>query len=128
MGTRVLILPVLSGLRYWLSSPAFSFPLAVWLCLVSFGISLYRTSPGQGFAGGFIYGFLIWFVSTWWIKISLNYVVQLPSWQAWGWTIAFCAFYALPYALFGYLAGKFRLLETNRGVWLAATLLVVLRT
>jgi apolipoprotein N-acyltransferase len=128
MMIRVFILPVLSGLLCWLSSPAFSFPLAVWICLVPLGFSLYRTSPGKGFATGFIYGILIWFVSTWWLKISLNNMGELPAWQAWTGVIIFCAFHALPYALFGYLASKFRLMESHPGVWFAAATLVVIRT
>lgn len=126
--TRVFILPVLSGLLYWLSSQAFSFPLAVWICLVPLGFSFKRTSPVKGFAGGFVYGFCLWLFGVWWITIQLTNMVELPPWQAWGWTIVFCAFHALPYALFGYLAGRFRLLESNMGVWFAAASLVVIRT
>lgn len=125
---RILLLPVLSGMIYGLSSPACSFPPAVWLCLVPLGFSLYRTSPQKGFAAGFIYGILIWFVSTWWLKIPLDKMAGLPAWQAWCGVIAFCAFHALPYALFGFLAGKFRLLESDPGVWFAAATLVVIRT
>jgi apolipoprotein N-acyltransferase len=128
MMTRVFILPVLSGILYWLSSQAFSFAPAVWVCLVPLGFSFYRTSPGGGFAGGFVYGFCFWLFAVWWIKIQLINMVQLPPWQAWGWTIVFCALHALPYALFGYLNGKFRLMQSHVGVWFAAASLVVIRT
>ncbi len=124
----VFILPVLSGILFWLSSQAFSFPLAVWVCLVPLGFALYRSTPGKGLAGGFIYGFLIWFASTWWIKIVAANMLQLPAWQAWCATVLFCAYHAVPYALFGYLAAKFRLLESHPGAWLAAAALVVIRT
>jgi len=128
MMIRILFLPVLSGLLYWLSSQAYSFPLAVWICLIPLGYSFYRTTPGRGCVGGFVYGFCFWLFAVWWIKIQLINMVQLPPWQAWGWTIVFCAFHALPYALFGYLAGKFRLLESHLGVWFAAASLVAIRT
>src|SRR5512145_2305079 len=121
---RIFLLPVLSGMLYWLSSPAGSFPLAVWFCLVPLGFSFYRTSPGKGFAAGFVYGFLIWLVSVWWLKISLNNMVGLPLWQAWFGVIVFCASYALT----GLLSGKFRLLESDTGTWFAAATLVVIRT
>lgn len=125
---RILLLPVLSGTLYWLSSPASSFPLVVWVCLVPLGFSWYRTSPGKGFAAGFVYGIFIWLASVWWLKISLTNMVGLPAFQAWCWTITFCAFYALPYALCGFLAGKYRLLESHIGTWFAAATLVVIRS
>ncbi|MDA8126324.1 MAG: apolipoprotein N-acyltransferase [Deltaproteobacteria bacterium] len=128
MALRIFLLPLLSGTLYWLSSPAGSFPLAVWCCLVPLGFSLSRTSPGKGLAAGFVYGFLIWLVSVWWLKISLSHMAGLPPWQAWCGVILFCAFYALPYALWGWLAGRFRLLESHTGTWFAAATLVVIRT
>jgi len=126
--TQVFILPVFSGILYWISSQAFSFPLAVWVCLVPLGFSLYKTSPGKGFAGGLIYGFCFWLFAVWWIKIQLIGMIGLPAWQAWGWTMIFAAFHALPYAIFGYLAGKFRLMESYTGAAWAAASLVVIRT
>lgn len=125
--TQVVLLPLLSGVLYWLSSQAFSFPFAVWICLVPLGLSLYRTSPGKGFAGGFVYGLCFWLCAVWWLKIHLITMIELPPWQAWGWTVAFCAFHALPYAVFGFLAGKFRLMESHLGLWCAAASLVVIR-
>jgi len=126
--TRVFILPVFSGILYWLSSQAFSFPLATWVSLVPLGFSFYRTSPGKGFAGGFVYGFCFWLFAVWWIKIQLINMVGLPPWQAWTWTLVFCAIHALPYALFGFLATKFRLMESYPGTVFAAVSLVVIRT
>jgi apolipoprotein N-acyltransferase len=126
--TRVLILPVFSGILYWLSSQAFSFPLATWVCLVPLGFSFYKTSPERGFAGGFVYGFCFWLFAVWWIKIQLINMVELPPWQAWTWTLVFCAIHALPYALFGFLTTKFRLMESYPGTVFAAVSLVVIRT
>ncbi|MBN1662217.1 MAG: apolipoprotein N-acyltransferase [Deltaproteobacteria bacterium] len=128
MMMRVLFLPVLSGILYWLSSQAFSFPLAVWVCLVPLGLSFYKTSPGKGFAGGLVYGFCLWFAAVWWIKIPLINMVHIPPWQAWGWTVVFCALHALPYGVFGYLAGKFCLMESWLGAAFASVSLVVIRT
>ncbi|MBP7766778.1 MAG: apolipoprotein N-acyltransferase [Deltaproteobacteria bacterium] len=125
---RVILFPLLSGLLYWLSSQAFSFPLAVWICLVPLGLALYGASPFEGLAGGFAYGFFFWIFAVWWIKIQLIGMIGLPAWQAWGWTMIFAAFHALPYAVFGYLAGKFRLMESHKGAAWAAVSLVVIRT
>lgn len=125
---RVLLLPVFSGILYWISSQPFSYPLAVWVCLVPLGFSLYKTSSGKGFAGGLIYGFCFWLFAVWWLKIQLIDMVRLPPWQAWAWTLVFCAFHALPYAFFGYLTAKFRWMESHLGVWFASVSLVALRT
>ena len=124
----VFVLPVISGLLSWLSSPAFPYPLAVWVCLVPLGLSLYRASPEQGFTGGFIYGFCFWLAVAWWLKIQLISMVHLPPLQAWSWTAVFCAVHALPYAFFGYLAAKFRLMESHPGTLFAAVALAVIRT
>jgi apolipoprotein N-acyltransferase len=126
--TRVFLLPVLSTVLYGLSSQILSFPLTTWVCLVPLGLSLYGTSPARGFSSGLVYGLGFWLVAVWWLKVQLIGMVGLPSWQAWGWTIVFCALHALPYAFFGYLTGKFRLLASQPGVWLAAAALTVIRT
>ncbi|MEE9914125.1 MAG: apolipoprotein N-acyltransferase [Deltaproteobacteria bacterium] len=128
MMTRVFLLPILSAILYGLGAQAFSFPLATWVCLVPLGLSLYRTSPARGFLSGLVYGFFFWLVAVWWLKVQLIGMVGLPPWQAWCWTIVFCALHALPYALFGYLAGKFRFLTSQSGIWLAAAALTVIRT
>ncbi|MBP7341690.1 MAG: apolipoprotein N-acyltransferase [Smithellaceae bacterium] len=125
---HVFLLPALSAVLYWISSQAFSFPLAVWGCLVPLGIALFRTSPAKGFAAGWVYGFGFWLAAVWWIRIPLSTMVGLSAWTAWGWTLVFCALSALPYAVFGFLAGKFRLFERQAGVWFAAAALAVLRT
>ena len=75
---RVLLFPLLSGFIYWLSSQAFSFPLAVWICLVPLGLALYGASPLEGLAGGFAYGFFFWIFAVWWIKIQLIGMIGLP--------------------------------------------------
>lgn len=124
---RIFILPMLSGLLYWLSSPACSFPLVVWLCLVPFGLSLYRSTPRNGLASGFVYGLCLWFSAVWWLKINLVGLVGLPPWQAWGWTFVFCAWHAIPYALFGYVAVRCRWLERPLGSFFAAAALVLIR-
>jgi len=124
---QIFILPVSSGLLYWLSSQAFSFPLLVWICLVPFGLSLYRSTPRKGLASGFVCGFVFWFLGVWWLKINLINLVGLPPWQAWGWTVVFCAYHAVPYAIFGCLAARFHWLERPLGPLLAAALLVVMR-
>lgn len=127
MITHVFILPVFSGILYWLGSQAFSFPLATWVCLVPLGFSFYKTSPGKGFAGGFVYGLCFWLFAVWWIKIQLINMVGLSPLQAWIWTLVFCAIHALPYALFGFLTAKFRLMESYPGTVFAAVSLVVIR-
>ncbi len=122
------ILPILSGLLFWLSSQAFSFPLGVWFCLVPLGFSLYRTTPARGAVSGLVYGFCFWFVSVWWLKFELINLVHLVQWQAWGWTVLFCVYHAVPYTIFGYLAAKYCILEQRYGAWLAAAFLVVIRS
>lgn len=125
---RILILPVLSALLYWLSSQAFSYPLAVWVCLVPFGLALYRSTPRQGLASGFVCGFGFWILAVWWIKNNLVGLVGLPPWQAWGWTFLFCAWHAVPYALFGYCAARLRWLERPLGPLSGAAAFVLFRT
>lgn len=125
---RMLVLPLASGVLYWLSSPAFLFPHAVWFCLVPLGLALWGASAREGLAAGFMYGFLFWLLAAWPIKIQLTGMVGLGSWPAWICTIFFAAFHALPCAFFGYLAGQFRLMETPAGAWWAAGALVVLRS
>lgn len=124
---HLLALPVLSAFLYWLSSPAWSLSLVVWVCLVPLGHALHQTSPGRGFASGLFYGVCFWLFGAWWLKNALVSMVHLPPWQAWGWTLVFCALHGLPYALFGYLAARLRLLESQLGVVLAAAALAVIR-
>lgn len=125
---RVLVLPLASAILYWFSSPSFTFPHAVWICLVPLGIALYGASGREGLAAGFMYGFLFWLFAAWPIKIQLAGMVGLGTWQVWVTVILFAAFHALPCALFGGLAGKFRLMETPTGAMWAAGALVVIRT
>lgn len=126
MFIRAFTLPVLSGFLYWLSSPAFSYPLLVWVCLVPLGLSLNRVSPGEGFSRGFAYGLCLWLLAIWWTRNCLVIMVGLPSWQAWGYTVMLSAFHAVPYGVFGCLAGKFRLMESRSGSVLAAASLAAL--
>lgn len=53
-------------------------------------------------------------------------MVHLSPWQAWAWTFVFCILHGLPYGLFGYLAGRLRLLESQLGAVLAAAALTVI--
>jgi len=54
-------------------------------------------------------------------------MAHLPPWQAWSWTLVFCALHGLPYALFEYLSARLRLLESQLGAVLAAAALTVIR-
>ena len=124
---RILLLPGLSCLLYLLGAQGYPFSLAAWICLVPFVLSLHRATPWQGVGSGFFCGFGFWFSSVWWLKIDLVTLVGLPPWQAWLCTLLFSAWHALPYALFGGAAARFRWLERSLTIPLAALSLVVIR-
>jgi len=69
--------------------------MSVWVCLVPLGLSLYRSEAKHGLVSGFVCGFCFWFSAVWWLKINLVGLVGLPPWQAWGWTVIFCAYHAV---------------------------------
>jgi len=95
---------------------------------VPFGLSLYRSTPRNGLASGLVCGLCFWLSAVWWLKINLMGLVGLPHWQAWGWTVLFCAWHAVPYALFGYAAVRCRWMERPLGALFAAAAFVVIRT
>ncbi len=129
-GFLVLLLRFfLSAFSAWifnLSFPGGPWPALAWFHLVPLGIALHNSGIKEGALCGFLFGFLGWLSSVWWVSVGLNLWVELSMPQAWLSTIVFSMYSALPYVLFGILNGLFSSLKKPLGPIKNACLLTIL--
>ena len=121
-----LLLTCLSAFFFILSFPDRPFPAFAFFCLVPLGIALHGSGHRSGLCLGFIYGFIIWLTSAWWLANGLYLYVELSHEVAWLWTVLGCMVSAIPYAAFGILFGYFKWMDRPYGPLRSAACLTVL--
>jgi apolipoprotein N-acyltransferase len=104
-----------------------------WLAFVAFAplaIGLQGIRPLEGFVLGWIFGFAIWIISTWWIYNGAVSWLGLSPLTSLIVTGLFCLFQGLPYAIFGLICGwfeKHNFFPTNLFYASLLTILIFLR-
>ncbi len=122
---RFLFILVSAGL-FALCFPDGPLPLAAFVCLVPFALSLEGATAKSGLIMGLLYGFCIWMIAAWWMANGFYYYVRLPWGAAWFWTALICLISSLPYMIFGLLSGLCGWMKTPYGRFKAAVALTVL--
>lgn len=123
-----LLLTFLSAFLFFLSVPGKPVPLLAFVCLVPLGIALKGAGGRSGLILGFLYGFLTWLSSIWWLSNGLYLYVELPRVMAWFWTLVACSVSAVPYVAFGFVCGHFKWMESPWGPLRCAACLTVFLT
>lgn len=122
-----LMLILCAVICFKLCFPDGQFPLLAFACLIPLGLALYRVSARMGLFLGSVYGFLVWFVSVWWLSNSFYFYTGLSKTQSWLWTVIGCMISSLPYGIFGLLCGLFSRTEKSYSpFWRAAALTVLI--
>ncbi len=121
-----LLLTLVSAALFFLCFPDGPLPLLALVCLVPFAVALKDATARTGLLLGAVLGFSFWLIAAWWLANGFYYYVRLSWPAAWFWTAAACLVSSLPYAVFGFLCGKFRWMTTGRGRLAAAATFAVL--
>ena len=115
-----LALVLLSVVLTLLALPGQAYPLLAFVSLVPLGLALHGASCRGAAVLGFTFGFFGWLGSLGGLAAAAQSYLDLSPFQAMLYVAAFCAYSALPYALFGYLFGEFQWLRRRTGAVLAA--------
>jgi len=73
MGSRELVLAVLSGLLLVLAFPYFSFSFMVWFALIPFLWLIYESTPSRSFLYGLVVGFVFFGGLTYWLLVLVRF-------------------------------------------------------
>ncbi len=103
-----LALVALSALCFVLAFPGGSLPLLGWVAMAPLALALRGIAPGRGFALAGLFGLACWLGTTWWIPPAVMTMTGGGDAVAWPAYLLFCAWSALPYALFGAAHGLAR--------------------
>ncbi len=79
--------------------------MLAWLYLVPAGLAMRGAGPRDGLACGLFFGFFAWMCAIWWVSLGLNLWTDLPMSRAWLYTMLYCGYASLPYAMFGLVNG-----------------------
>jgi apolipoprotein N-acyltransferase len=115
-----LALVLLSVVLTLLALPGQPYPLLAFVSLMPLGLALHGASRGSGALLGFTFGLLGWLGSLGGLATAAQAYLQLSPLAAALYVAAFCAYSALPYALFAYLYGVFQWLRRPFGTVLTA--------
>lgn len=105
--------------------PAGVMPWLFFLCIIPFIFAVQSAGAWRGVLFGFVYGFTLWFMSTWWLAVGLEWYSRLEPAQAWLWTVVASIVSAVPYVVFGFLAARTDVLHRPFGQLRAAVLFTV---
>lgn len=79
-----------------------------WLALGAFvplALVLRRVNPVSGLLAGALFGTVSWAAGTYWLLNSMDLLMGLPIWTAWGSTILIWLYQSLPFAVLGLVCG-----------------------
>ncbi len=115
-----LLLVLLSVVLTLLALPGQPYPLLAFVALLPLGLALHGAGPWPAAALGFTYGFFGWLGSVVGLATAARSYLELSPPEAMLYVAAFCAYSAVPYALFAYLYGVFQWLRQPFGALLTA--------
>ncbi len=108
-----------------LAFPPGPYPYVALIAMVPFFLALMGTGPLMGALLGFVYGFFLWLSAIWWIQTgAVNWIGVTPL-AGWGIAIAFVAFQALPYIIFGLIQGWLGINKSGLPTFMNSILLTV---
>jgi len=122
-----LLLTLLSVLFCNLSLPGNPLPVLAGISLVPLGLAIHGASRVQSLAYSFVFGFFGWFTSTRGLAIGLSSYMEPSSFvEVLLYLVAFSAYLAAPYGLFGLSYGVFQWMKYPMGSITTAACLTVL--
>jgi apolipoprotein N-acyltransferase len=101
-------------------------PSFAWVAMVPLGLALHGARPVQGLALGWAFGFSSWLLCTSWLPAAVSLKLEAISPVVWPGFLLFCAFYGIPYAIYGLFFSKFKWGESIAGAFKSALFLSVL--
>ncbi len=124
-GSRVrqgaaLFMAALTVLLFYLAFPGGPAPWLGWMAMVPLGIALSRLIPRQAFLLTFVCAFFGWLVATWWVVPGLSLATRSPATITLPFEFLFCVFYALPYALAGWITARTGWMGSTQGAFKSA--------
>lgn len=96
-------LPAASGVLLTLSFPSFDHYLLAWVAFVPLMISLWTKGPRQAFSAGYIFGFIYFFGTLYWVYHSINHFGGVPFIASVAVVILLCLYLGLYPAIFSFL-------------------------
>lgn len=105
--TARLLLTLCTPLLTLAALPGGPAPLLVFVSMVPWLLALEGATPVQGAAVGMAGGFAGWLMSVRWLPGSIGAYASLHPLTAWGSTLLFCLYAAVPYGAFGWLRRRF---------------------
>lgn len=107
-------------LLFYLAFPGGPAPWLGWVAMVPLGIALSRLHPRQAFLLTFVCAFFGWLVATWWVVPGLSLATRSPATVTLPFEFLFCVFYAVPYAMAGWITARTGWMGSTKGAFKSA--------
>src|SRR5687768_7804627 len=98
---RAILLTLISAALFVFCAPGKPWPWLAWVLMAPMLYQLQKVNAPGGFFLAGLFGWLMWFVSVWWLHAPLHDMLGMPVGGAIVFVMGGCVLMALPYAIAG---------------------------